>query len=120
VTIHRPIVDTNGRSYATFDLWWAEVERIATERHGPLATRYKKAPTREVFTRNTWSDESPSTRPDDATPASGSSSGLSPVRDDPELASSVDSVRLPAAPEKEGEHSHLNNQTERSGDVANA
>jgi len=84
----RPILTTDGCTYATFDLWWAEVERIATDRHGPRATRYKKAPTNEVFTRNTWSDESPSTQPDDATPASGSSSSSTLVRDDPEVASS--------------------------------
>lgn len=91
MTVHRPIVDTNGRTYATFDLWWAEVERIATERHGPRETRYKKAPAREVFARNTWSDES-----------------------------SLDSAGLPAAPEGERDQTHLSNQTQRSGGVAHA
>ena len=54
----RPIVTTDGRMFATFDLWWAEVERIATERYGPRETRYKKQQPRSALTtRNTWSDD---------------------------------------------------------------
>lgn len=57
-TPRRPIVDTEGRTYADIDAWFAEIERRATLKYGPRETRYRKAEyTTKTIRPNTWSAE---------------------------------------------------------------